>query len=105
MTASQYLQLTHDNLTLLHHIAFSGNIEALEKFKSLSYFSEIVNDANNEVYIKVMQTLTIQEGWTPVLWAASKKHLSVVKALVEEGNADLTKPKKDGMNILHIAAS
>jgi ankyrin repeat protein len=38
------------------------------------------------------------------MWAATKKHMTVVKLLVENG-ADLLKPKGDGMNILHVAAS
>jgi ankyrin repeat protein len=38
------------------------------------------------------------------MWAATKKHMTVVKLLVENG-ATLLKSKGDGMNILHVAAS
>lgn len=31
--------------------------------------------------------------------------MTVVKALVEQGGANLLKPKADGMTILHVAAS
>lgn len=31
--------------------------------------------------------------------------MSIVKLLVEEGGADLMKPKADGMTVLHVAAS
>ena len=101
MTAIQYHQITMEELTLLHHIAFSGNREALEYMVSLPYFQSIVDENSNEVppYL-----LILQEGWTPLLWAASKKHLSIVKALIENG-ADIRKTKKDGMGVMHIAAS
>ena len=38
------------------------------------------------------------------MWAATKKHMTVVKLLVENG-ASIAKAKGDGMNILHVAAS
>jgi hypothetical protein len=39
-----------------------------------------------------------------LLWAASKKDVTMAKLLVECG-ASLLKPKKDDLTILHIAAS
>jgi len=39
-----------------------------------------------------------------LLWAATRKDLSVVKLLVNNG-ASILKPKSDGMTIMHIAAS
>jgi len=39
-----------------------------------------------------------------LLWAATKKDLTMVKTLVENG-AQILRPKKDGMTILHVAAS
>ena len=38
------------------------------------------------------------------MWAATKKHMTVVRLLVENG-ASIMKGKGDGMNILHVAAS
>jgi ankyrin repeat protein len=42
-------------------------------------------------------------GWTPLLWAASRGDLDVIKGLVENG-ASLLKPRKDGITVLHIGA-
>lgn len=36
-------------MTLLHHAAFDGNIEALTLMSSLPYFKEIVDDSSNDV--------------------------------------------------------
>ena len=50
LTAAQYLQQVRlENLTLLHHVAFSGNIEALNAMSELSYFKEILDESENEV--------------------------------------------------------
>lgn len=50
MTATQYLQQVKlENLTLLHHIAFSGNIEAMNAMSELPYFKDILDDSENEV--------------------------------------------------------
>ena len=50
LTASQYLQQVRlENLTLLHHVAYSGNIEALQVMTELPYFKDILDDAENEV--------------------------------------------------------
>ncbi len=50
MTASQYLhQVRLENLTLLHHVAYSGNIEALQVMSELPYFKDILDDSENEV--------------------------------------------------------
>jgi len=83
-----------EDLTLLHHVAYSGNLEALAIIEELPYFRDVVDESSNE------------QGWTPLLWAATKKHMTVVKTLVEKGGAQLLKPKGgDGMTILHVAAS
>jgi ankyrin repeat protein len=42
-------------------------------------------------------------GWTPLLWAAAHGNVDMVRTLVENG-AQLLKPRKDGVTILHIAA-
>ena len=34
---------------MLHHVAFSGNIEALNAMSELPYFKDILDDAENEV--------------------------------------------------------
>ena len=50
LTAAQYLQQVRlENLTLLHHVAFSGNIEALNAMSELPYFKEILDESENEV--------------------------------------------------------
>jgi len=36
-------------MTLLHHIAFDANLEALDMFKTLPYYKDIVDLDNNEV--------------------------------------------------------
>lgn len=85
-------QVRLDDLTLLHHVAYSGNIDALQAIVEMPWFAEVVDECNNE------------QGWTPLLWAATKKHMTVVKTLIEQGATPL-KSKSDGMNILHVAAS
>ena len=42
-------------------------------------------------------------GWTPLLWAAAHGNVDMVRTLVDNG-AQLLKPRKDGVTILHIAA-
>ena len=50
LSASQYLQQVRlEDLTLLHHVAFSGNIEALQVMAELPYFKDILDDSENEV--------------------------------------------------------
>ena len=38
-----------EELTLLHHVAYSGNLEALNAIAELPYFKEIIDESNNEV--------------------------------------------------------
>ena len=38
-----------DEMTLLHHIAYSGNLEALNAMSELAYFKDIVDESSNEV--------------------------------------------------------
>ncbi len=45
----QFKEIKMNDMTLLHHIAFDANMEALEMIKALPYFPELINDANNEV--------------------------------------------------------
>lgn len=49
MNAEQFSQITLEEMTLLHHVAFDANLEVLEMLKSLPYYSEIVDLDNNEV--------------------------------------------------------
>ncbi len=53
---------------------------------------DIVNDDSNS------------DGWTPLLWAAQKSNLEIVQELIAYG-ASATKAKKDGISLLHMAAS
>lgn len=49
-TSQQFITLVkRDDLTLLHHVAFAGNIEALHEIAKLPYFSEVVDECANEV--------------------------------------------------------
>lgn len=58
LTAAQYLQQVRlENLTLLHHVAFSGNIEALNAMSDLSYFKEILDESENEVGFVLLNIL------------------------------------------------
>jgi len=41
--------MTNNEMSLLHHAAFDSNIEAVNMMATLPYFSEIVNDDNNDV--------------------------------------------------------
>lgn len=96
-------QTRRDEMTLLHHVAFAGNLEALHEIAKLPYFAEVVDENANEVRIQYVPM--IQQGWTPLLWAATKKHMAVVRVLVEEGGASVLKAKGDGMTPLHVGAS
>lgn len=90
-STEQFQEMKAEEMTLLHHVAFDGNLEALEMLKSLPYYKEIVDTDNND------------QGWTPLLWAASNCDLNMIKALIESGAQPL-KPKRDGATILHIGA-
>lgn len=65
--------MTLDEMTLLHHVAFDGNLEVLRMLTTLPYFSEIVDSDNNDL------------GCTPLLWAASRGEVDIMKALVDNG--------------------
>lgn len=60
--------------------------------KELPYFEEVINNNTN-----------VHE-WTPILWAAAKGNLNMVKKLHRLGG-NIIKPKKDGLTCLHIAAT
>jgi hypothetical protein len=49
INAEQFSQITLEEMTLIHHVAFDANLEVLEMLKSLPYYSEIVDLDNNEV--------------------------------------------------------
>jgi len=74
----------------------TDNYDALAALTALPYFSEVINDNDNEA------------GWTPLLSASAKSNksdLRLIKLMVENG-ADLLKPKKDdGLAPIHFAAS
>lgn len=81
-----------EDMTILHHAAYSGDLECVDTLKDLPYFESVVNDSSNTY------------EWTPVLWAATKRHLTMVKKLKKLG-ANVLKPKKDGITCFHIAAT
>jgi ankyrin repeat protein len=92
LTLQQYESILLDEMTLLHHVAFDGNLEVLQMLKTLPYYKEIVDLDNNEM------------GWTPLLWAASRGDMEMTRALVDSG-AELLKGRKDGITVLHVGAS
>ena len=49
LSAEQFEAISKEEMTLLHHVTFDGNQEALKAMISLPYFSEIVDSDNNEV--------------------------------------------------------
>lgn len=50
LNAQQFCQQVKlEELTLLHHVAFSGNLEALSAIAEVPYFKEVVNESGNEV--------------------------------------------------------
>jgi len=49
LNAEQFEQITMEEMTLLHHVAFDANLEALEMMKSLPYYKDVVDLDNNEV--------------------------------------------------------
>lgn len=87
-----FISNKEEDMTIIHHAAYSGNLECIDYLQELPYFDQIINDSTN-VY-----------EWTPVLWAVNKKHFEMVKKLIRLG-ANPLKPKKDGITGLHIAAT
>lgn len=75
LDGEQFQAITLEEMTLLHLVALEGNMEVLHMLKSLPYFRDVVDSNNNE------------KGWTPLMWAASKGDVGMIKALVEEGGA------------------
>ena len=58
LTAALFLQQVRlENLTLLPHVAFSGNIEALNAMSELPYFKEILDESENEVGYVLLKIL------------------------------------------------
>jgi hypothetical protein len=51
LNAEQFIEITQENMTLMHHIAFDGNQEAFLTLKALPYFRDILDADNNEVCI------------------------------------------------------
>jgi hypothetical protein len=49
MSVDQFQEIKAEDMTLIHHAAFDGDIEAVGLMTSLPYFKDIVNITNNEV--------------------------------------------------------
>ena len=78
---------------MLHVACIDQDIDFIRQLqRELPYFNEIVDDDSNG------------DGWTPLLWAAQKSNLEIVQELVAYG-ATVSKTKKDGISVLHMAAS
>ena len=92
--------MTMEDMTLLHHVAFDGQLEVLEMLKTLPQFKEVADVDNNEV--KTISFIFEQIGWTPILWAAARGELEIMQSLVD-GGAQILKPRKDGVTVLHLA--
>ncbi|KAG5492684.1 hypothetical protein JKF63_01263 [Porcisia hertigi] len=61
-------------LTLLHHAAFSGNIDFVKVILDRSGTQQVDIDAAEA------------EGWTPLHYAADRGHTLIVEALLNEGS-------------------
>jgi hypothetical protein len=44
------MDVTLEEMTLLHHVAFDGNKEVLNLMTKLPYFKEVVDGDNNDVF-------------------------------------------------------
>ncbi|CDW79760.1 ankyrin repeat protein [Stylonychia lemnae] len=105
ISADTFQEIKQEDMTILHHAAFDGDIEAVGMMTTLPYFKDIVNTNNNNVKQTILLiSQSLQSGWTPLLWASSQKNVSMVKFLHENG-AELLQPKKDGFTSLHVASS
>ena len=87
-----FKDLTENDMSILHRAAHDGNLECVSVLQDLPYFSQVVNDNSNE------------QKFAPIHWAAVKSDYTLLRFLHKRG-ADLMQPKKDGMTVLHIAAS
>jgi len=75
LTGEQFQSITLDEMTLLHHAAFDGNVDVIRMLHNLPYYKEVVDSDNNEI------------GWTPLLGAAARGEVDVIKELVSGGGA------------------
>lgn len=49
LDAEQFAEIKHEEMTLLHHIAFDGDHEALASMESLPYFKDLIDVDSNDV--------------------------------------------------------
>lgn len=49
MSPNIFIETKNEDMTLLHHAAFDGNLEAMQMMTSLPYFKDIIDDNSNEV--------------------------------------------------------
>uniref|UniRef100_A0A671WR85 Euchromatic histone-lysine N-methyltransferase 2 n=1 Tax=Sparus aurata TaxID=8175 RepID=A0A671WR85_SPAAU len=77
-----------DGYTGLHHAAKLGNLEILNMLLETGQVDVNAQDSG---------------GWTPIIWAAEHKHITVIKALLNRG-ADVTINDKELNVCLHWAA-
>ena len=60
MQPKQFInEVRQDDINILHHCAVQDNYDALAALAALPYFSEVINDDQNE------------DGWTPLLTACA----------------------------------
>jgi hypothetical protein len=52
VSASSFLEMKNEGMTLLHHAAFDGNMEVVNAMTQLPMFKDIVDDNSNEVSTK-----------------------------------------------------
>lgn len=84
-----------DNTPLLAYLAMEDNLEAMEAIALLPYFKQVVDDEYGE------------QGWTPILAAASQPATTehkCIKFLTEYGANLFHKSRAHGNTVLHIAA-
>uniref|UniRef100_A0A671WSA5 Euchromatic histone-lysine N-methyltransferase 2 n=1 Tax=Sparus aurata TaxID=8175 RepID=A0A671WSA5_SPAAU len=80
--------IVSDGYTGLHHAAKLGNLEILNMLLETGQVDVNAQDSG---------------GWTPIIWAAEHKHITVIKALLNRG-ADVTINDKELNVCLHWAA-
>uniref|UniRef100_A0A671WTC5 Euchromatic histone-lysine N-methyltransferase 2 n=1 Tax=Sparus aurata TaxID=8175 RepID=A0A671WTC5_SPAAU len=80
--------IEEDGYTGLHHAAKLGNLEILNMLLETGQVDVNAQDSG---------------GWTPIIWAAEHKHITVIKALLNRG-ADVTINDKELNVCLHWAA-
>lgn len=79
------------SMTMLHHLAFSGNVKLIQQLLAVQPEQSVDIDAADG------------DGWTPLHYSADRGHLEVVKLLLSEG-ASVASKDTNKRTPLHLAA-